>query len=138
MSAHDQAGGTIAPQSCKSGMVASAPYSSAHDDIRSNHGCYEGCVVVSRQLSGSDYGARTKRPTTQITKTRRTTVQNVMPAPRRDTIPKTTNDDDSIHDGCTKIPDDAQVTDDGSNSRTKCTDDGPIMIFFKGRSLSRV
>jgi len=63
MSAHDQAGGTIAPQSCKSGMVASAPYSSAHDDIRGNRGCYEGCVVVSRQLSGSDYDARTKRPT---------------------------------------------------------------------------
>ena len=62
MSAHDQAGGTIAPQSCKSGMVASAPYSSAHDDIRGNRGCYEGCVVVSRQLSGSDYDARTSSP----------------------------------------------------------------------------
>jgi len=62
MSAHDQAGGTIPPQSCKSRMVASAPYSSAHDDIRGNRRCYEGCVVVSRQLSGSDYDARTKRP----------------------------------------------------------------------------
>jgi hypothetical protein len=71
MSAHDQAGGTIAPQSCKSGMVASAPYSSAHDDIRGNRGCYEGCVVVSRQLSGSDYDARTKRPTHTIQTKRR-------------------------------------------------------------------
>ena len=63
MSAHNQAGGTIAPQSCKSGMVASAPYSSAHDDIRGNRGCYEGCVVVSRQFTGSDYAARTERHT---------------------------------------------------------------------------
>jgi hypothetical protein len=44
-------------------MAASAPYSSEYDDIRGNCGCFEGCVVVSRQFSGSDYDARTRRPT---------------------------------------------------------------------------
>jgi hypothetical protein len=62
-------------------MLSTHPYT---DDIRGNHGRFQGCVVVSTQLSGSNPDARTSLPTythTKYQKRRTTTVQIPVVAP---------------------------------------------------------
>ena len=70
-------------------MLSTHPYT---DNIRGNRGRFQGCVVVSTQLSGSNCGARTSLPTQQHTPA---TVQIAMPAPRDPTTTKNAHSNSS-------------------------------------------